>query len=146
MDVRSNPISLSTYSLISEVFLQLVISSKDRPYTIDSCGGSLITRETLISMSSVEFYSGIRHRPFCAQFILQTHAQEHSAKYPSTPIMVDNSIYVDDVLDSCETVKEAQKLRQQLSELVGGAGFKLRNWSSKFLSSKIYLQKIGFQV
>ena len=39
-------------------------------------------------------------------------------------------MYVDDVLDSCETVEEAQKLRQQLSELVEGAGFKLRKWAS----------------
>ena len=39
-------------------------------------------------------------------------------------------MYVDDVLDSCETVMEAKELRHQLSELVGDAGFKLRKWSS----------------
>ena len=27
---------------------------------------------------------------------------------------VDNSMYVEDVLDSCETVEEAQRLRRQL--------------------------------
>ena len=42
--------------------------------------------------------------PFCAQFILQTHAQEHSVKYPSAAETVDNSTYVDDILDSCDTV------------------------------------------
>ena len=72
--------------------------------------------------------------PFCAQFILQTHAQEHSVKYPSAAETVDNSMYVDNVLDSCDTVKEAQKLRQQLSEPVGEAGFKLRKWSSNKVS------------
>ena len=39
-------------------------------------------------------------------------------------------MYVDDVLDSCETVEGAQHLRRQLSDLLGIAGFKLRKWSS----------------
>ena len=49
------------------------LCAKDRPYH-RFLWLELITRETLMSMSSIEFYSGIRHRPFCAQFILQTHA------------------------------------------------------------------------
>lgn len=39
-------------------------------------------------------------------------------------------MYVDDVLDSCETVESAQHLRRQLSTLLAMAGFKLRKWSS----------------
>ena len=39
-------------------------------------------------------------------------------------------MYVDDVLDSCETSQSAQQLRRQLSELLALAGFKLRKWSS----------------
>ena len=39
-------------------------------------------------------------------------------------------MYVDDVLDSCETVESAQHLRRQLSALLAMAGFKLRKWSS----------------
>ncbi|XP_028414792.1 uncharacterized protein LOC114537879 [Dendronephthya gigantea] len=39
-------------------------------------------------------------------------------------------MYVDDVLDSCETVQGAITLRQQTSELVSGAGFNLRKWMS----------------
>ena len=39
-------------------------------------------------------------------------------------------MYVDDVLDSCETVESAQHLRRQLSALLTMAGFKLRKWSS----------------
>ena len=39
-------------------------------------------------------------------------------------------MYMDDVLDSCDTVLEAQTLRRQLSELLAKAGFKLRKWLS----------------
>lgn len=39
-------------------------------------------------------------------------------------------MYVDDVLDSCETVEEAKNLRHQLSDLLSMASFKLGKWSS----------------
>jgi hypothetical protein len=39
-------------------------------------------------------------------------------------------MYVDDVLDSCETSKDAIELRRQLSELLNSASFRLRKWSS----------------
>ena len=39
-------------------------------------------------------------------------------------------MYVDDVLDSCETIEDAKRLRHQLSEQLVRAGFKLRKWAS----------------
>ena len=43
---------------------------------------------------------------------------------------IDNSMYADDILDSCETVNEAVQLRDELSELLELGKFKLRKWSS----------------
>ena len=92
---RQAPIALSAD--ISEMFLQVGISSKDRPYH------RLLWREfdntrdpDVCEFSRVLF--GNTASPFCAQFILQAHAQEHSATYPSAAVTVDNSMYVDDVL------------------------------------------------
>ncbi len=39
-------------------------------------------------------------------------------------------MYVDDVLDSCETTQEAQVLQRELSDLLRKGGFSLRKWSS----------------
>ena len=39
-------------------------------------------------------------------------------------------MYVDDVLDSFETIEEACSLRRDLSEVLSDAGFKLRKWLS----------------
>ena len=50
--------------------------------------------------------------------------------FPEVADTVNDSIYVDDELDSCETTQSAQLLRHQLSELLALAGFKLRKWSS----------------
>jgi hypothetical protein len=68
--------------------------------------------------------------PFCAQFIVQKHAEDKAEHYPEAADTVRNSMYVDDVLDSCETSKDAIELRIQLSELLNSASFGLRKWSS----------------
>ncbi len=62
--------------------------------------------------------------------MLQTHAQAHAEEYPKAAETVDNSMYVDDVLDSCETTQEAQVLHRELSDLLRKGGFSLRKWSS----------------
>ena len=62
--------------------------------------------------------------------MLQTHAQTHAAEFPAAAEAVDNSMYVDDLLDSCETVRDAQNLQSQLSNLLALGGFRLRKWAS----------------
>lgn len=68
--------------------------------------------------------------PFCSQYVLQTHAKTQALDFPKAAVTVNDSMYVDDVLDSCETTESAQQLRRQLSELLAQAGIKLRKWSS----------------
>ena len=125
---RRAPFSLS--GDISEMFLQVGISSsEDRPYHRFLCRNFESSRDPDVYEFSRLLF-GNTASPFCAQFVLQTHAQEHSVTHPRAAETVGNSMYVDDVLDSCETVMEAKKLRHQLSGLVGDTGFKLRKWSS----------------
>ncbi|XP_067030628.1 uncharacterized protein [Acropora muricata] len=68
--------------------------------------------------------------PFCSQYVLQTHAKTHALEFPEATRTVEESMYADEVLDSCEDVKSAQHLRRQLSALLAMAGFKLRKSSS----------------
>ena len=39
-------------------------------------------------------------------------------------------MYVDDLLDSTETVQKARQLQRQLTDMLSTAGFNLRKWSS----------------
>ena len=63
--------------------------------------------------------------PFCAQYVLQTHAKARSEEKPNGSETIDNSMYVVDV-----PVKEASSLRNDLSDILSNAGFKLRKWLS----------------
>ena len=68
--------------------------------------------------------------PFCAQYVLHLHAKTHSREFPEAAESVNYSIYIDDLVDFCETVKHAKNLQTQLSNLLTLAGFKLQKWSS----------------
>ena len=121
------PVALSAD--ISEMFLQVELQNKDRPYHRFLWRDFDTSREP----ETYEFQRllfGNTASPFCSQYVLQTHAKTHALDFPEAANTVDDSMYVDDVLDSCETVEDAQHLRRQLSDLLAVAGFRLRKWSS----------------
>ncbi len=110
------------------MFLQVGLMEKDRPFH------RFLWRD-LDQEKEPDIYEfqrlpfGNTASPFCAQHALHSHAEKNKDCYPKADT-VNNAMYVDDVLDSCETVSEAITLRQQTSELVSGAGFSLRKWMS----------------
>jgi hypothetical protein len=61
---------------------------------------------------------------------LHSHARSHAETHPEAADAVENSMYVDDVLDSRETTQEAKNLRRELSDMLSGAGFDLGKWLS----------------
>jgi hypothetical protein len=113
---RPAPVALS--GDISERFLQVGLQDKDRPFH------RFLWRDFDPSRDP-DVYEFRR-----LLFVIHAHAQAHTETYPAAAESVDNSMYVDDVLDSSETIESAQDLRRQLSDLLGLAGFWLRKWSS----------------
>ena len=124
---RRSPIALS--GDISKMFLQVGLLKDDRAYHRFLWRNLDASREPdVYEFQRLVF--GNTASPFCAQFIVQKHAEDTAEHYPEAADTVSNSMYVDDVLDSCETSKDAIELRRQLSELLNSASFRLRKWSS----------------
>ena len=124
---RRAPVALSAD--ISEIFLQVELQEKDLPYYRFLWRDFDTSREPdVFEFQLLSF--GNTASPFCSQYVLQTHAKTHALDFPEAASTVEDSMYVDDVLDSHETVESAQHLRRQLSALLAMAGFKLRKWSS----------------
>ena len=124
---RRAPVTLSAD--ISEMFLQVDLQEKDRPYHRFLWRDCDPSRE----LEVYEFRRllfGNTASPFCAQYVIHAHARAHAETFPEATESVDNSMCVDDVLDSSETIESAQDLRRQLSDLLGLASFRLRKWSS----------------
>ena len=124
---RRAPVALSAD--ISEMFLQVELQDKDRPYHRFLWRDFDTSREPDV-FEFQRLLFGNTASPFCSQYVLQTHAKTHALDFPEAASTVEDSMYVDDVLDSCETVVSAQHLQRQLSALLAMAGFKLRKWSS----------------
>ena len=124
---RRAPVVLSAD--ISQMFLQVGLRSQDRPY-------HRFLWRNFDQQRQPEIYEfqrlpfGNAASPFCAQYVLQSHGQTLSEEKSKVAETIDNSMYVDDVLDSFETIEEACSLRRDLSEVLSDAGFKLRKWLS----------------
>ena len=124
---RRAPVALSAD--ISQMFLQVGLRQQDRAY-------HRFLWRNLNDKKEPKVYEFLRlpfgnaSSPFCALYVLQTHAKAVSEEKPKASETIDNSMYTDDVLDSCETVREACSLRHDLSDVLSDAGFKLRKWLS----------------
>ena len=124
---RRAPVALSVDT--SEMFLQVEVREKDRPFDRFLWRDFDTSREPDV-YEFQRLLFGKTALPFCSQCILQTHAKTHALAFSEAASTIEDSIYVDDVLDSCETVESVQHLRRQLSALLAMEGFKLRKWSS----------------
>ena len=124
---RRVPIALSAD--ISEMFLQVELQDKDRPFHRFLWRDFDASREPDV-YEFQRLLFGNTASLFCSQYVLQTHVKTHASDFPEAASTVEDSMYVDDVLDSSETVESARHLHHQLSTLLAMAGFKLRKWSS----------------
>lgn len=106
---RQVPVALSAG--ISEMFLQVELQDKDHPcHRFLWCDFDSSREPDYYEFQRLLF--GNTTSPFCSQYGLQTHAKTQALEFPEAASTVEDSMYVDDVLDSCETVESAQHLRQ----------------------------------
>ena len=104
------PIALS--GDIAEMFLQVGLQEKDRPYHRFLWQDVDPSREPDV-YEFRRLLFGNMASPFCAQYVVHAHAQAHTDTFPAAAESIDNAMYVDDLLDSSETTETAHDLQQQ---------------------------------
>ena len=124
---RKAPVAISAD--ISQMFLQVGLIEEDRPYHRFLWRDLDETKQPKVDEFQRLLF-GNTASPFCAQHVLHSHAEANKTTFPEAADTVDNAMYVDDILDSCETISEATDLRRQTTELIAGAGFTLKKWMS----------------
>ena len=114
---------------ISQMYHQLSLLPEDRPLH------RFLWRD-LDPSKKPEVYEFLRfifggcYSPFCAQYTWQMLAHIHNEEFPLAAVAVQKHCYMDDLMPSLPTIKEAKETRQQLSELGDKAGFHIRKWLS----------------
>lgn len=67
--------------------------------------------------------------PCCATFALQMHARDHCGPGEEIKYSVECCFYVDNCLQSVQTVNEAWELVYRLREVLASGGFEIRQWA-----------------
>ena len=124
---RSEPVAL--VGDICEMFLQVGLAEKDRPYhCILWC--SLETFRPADVYEFLRLTFGDKASPYLAQDVCQEYAKSHSEEYPEAAKTVLESMYMDDVMNSVSNVEKSVGLWRNLTKLLGLAGMKIRKWCS----------------
>ncbi|CAI6357679.1 unnamed protein product [Macrosiphum euphorbiae] len=73
---------------------------------------------------------GISSSPFQAIRVLHQLEREEGSKYPSVANTLSAQTYVDDIISGANTVESVIKHQHEVTQLLLGAGFELKKWSS----------------
>uniref|UniRef100_A0A8D8QZ38 Integrase catalytic domain-containing protein n=1 Tax=Cacopsylla melanoneura TaxID=428564 RepID=A0A8D8QZ38_9HEMI len=73
---------------------------------------------------------GLGPSPFLAQRVIKQLAVDEKEKFPSASSVIQESIYVDDIVTGSDSVQAARELRNELIHLMKAGGFHLRKWAS----------------
>ncbi|XP_062708969.1 uncharacterized protein LOC134288366 [Aedes albopictus] len=113
---------------IREMFHQIQIREQDR---LSQCflWRDHPTEEAQIYVMDVATF-GSTCSPVCAQFVKNLNAEEFSERYPRAATAITKHHYVDDYLDSFQTVQEAVEVVNEVKHVHSRGGFELRNFLS----------------
>ena len=114
---------------ISQMYHQLVLFPEDRPMHRFLRRNMEINKEPKV-YEFLRFVFGGCYCPFCAPFTWQKHAEIHQDSYPLAASAVKNHCYMDDLMQSVNSIKKAIETRCQLTEMGDKAEFHVRKWVS----------------
>uniref|UniRef100_A0A5S6QTV2 Reverse transcriptase domain-containing protein n=1 Tax=Trichuris muris TaxID=70415 RepID=A0A5S6QTV2_TRIMR len=73
---------------------------------------------------------GVTCSPSCCMYALRQAAEANQRVYPQAAERILRNMYVDNLLDSVDSVEEAQEMYRQLVTMLSSSGFRLRQWAS----------------
>lgn len=113
---------------ICKMYRQILLLPEHRPYQHILWRNSSCPDVTRYELNTVTY--GVSSAPWLAIRTLHQLAQDEGLKYPDAAKVLQENIYVDDVLTGAESFEEALSLKRQLITLLKSGGFQLRKWSS----------------
>ncbi|XP_058826161.1 uncharacterized protein LOC131686058 [Topomyia yanbarensis] len=123
---------------IKEMFHQILIREKDRSAQLFLWRNTPdLPMETMVTDVAI---FGATCSPVQSQYVKNFNATENEKAYPKAADAIKKRHYVDDYLESLDTIEEAVGLALEVSEVHAKAGFQIRNWIS---NHEVVLKRIG---
>ena len=115
---------------IQDFFYQVECDPLDRPALRCLWWSDETMSKTITLQANVHIF-GAGSSPAVAHFVLRHHAEQIRNRYPSDVCnAIRNLMYVDDMLASTHTEKEAKELKENLEKAFAEGGFKITKWRS----------------
>jgi len=73
---------------------------------------------------------GVASSPFLAIRIVKKLASDERHRYPRAAEILENHLYVDDLLTGAETINKVREIRDEITALLARGGFAIRQWAS----------------
>ena len=116
---------------IKSMFHQIQIPPRDRDKLRFLWWENGELSNALIEYRMCVYLFGTVCSPSCANFALKQTAVDFKGNFDQNTIdVINNCFYVDDCLASSPSVKEAERLLKEVSELLMKGGFKITKWVS----------------
>lgn len=113
---------------VPEMFHQVLVRAPDRDAQRFLWYSSGADRPTIFRMNVMTF--GASCSPTTAQYVKNTHAEGFRREFPRAVDAIQRNFYVDDWLQSCDSVEEASSLMREVVAILGSGGFQLAKWRS----------------
>ncbi|XP_058827675.1 uncharacterized protein LOC131687608 [Topomyia yanbarensis] len=113
---------------IRQMFHQLLVRKEDRQSQRFLWRTDPASPPEIYVMDVATF--GAKCSPCSAQYVKNTNAMDYSDRYPEAALAIVENTYVNDYLDSRDTIEEVVNLAINVRLMHGKAGFEIRNWQS----------------
>ena len=107
---------------VTQMFLQIQLLPQDRPYHCflwQEGDGPLRVYQFQVHVF------GNAGSPFLAVYVVKEHAKKYQHKFPQASDTLQHSTLIDDVLDSVDSIKEAEQVLKQVRTILQEAGMQL---------------------
>ncbi|XP_047998344.1 uncharacterized protein LOC125235800 [Leguminivora glycinivorella] len=123
---------------IRMMFRQILIAEEDRRFQLIFWRESPDLPLRVYRLNTVTY--GMKSSPYLAIRTLRQLADDEEMQFPAAAQLLRSSVYMDDILGGADSIEDASKLKQELTDLLRSGGFELSKWTS---SSKEVLQDIA---
>ncbi|GFU62316.1 integrase catalytic domain-containing protein [Trichonephila clavipes] len=142
---RENRVAFT--AVIKQAFLQIQLDEEDRDVTRFLWNENPNGPEELIQsyrMTRVLF--GVSSSPFLLAATIKHHLKRYVEKFPETCEMLNNSLYVDDLVSGRENVEQAFKTSLESVDIFKGASMILRKWQTNSPELRDRWKEIGMDI
>ena len=88
---------------------------------------------------------GLRPSPAVLGAVISLHIEKYRSEYPQIVDLIDQSLYVDDLLCGGATIQEALDMYEVSKHIMPQGGFNLRKWNSNSMGLlKLIQQQVEF--